>query len=249
MDHERDTERTRRDETRSRARAENASKVAPRPTRRQPQDLLQRLIESPATRARDAATGRIERNESPPVTGHANADSRIQRMESGTIQRKKGGDGAGGGVTAGDYDASATGKGRVLAWLTMKRKHIDLFGEDQYGHWWTEISAPPAGGTGASYGWWPAEPVDLKGTLTGVAGDLNGQAMFGGTPTQDPHHGDTAKDTFHPKTKTAASDADIFSRITTFVDGYSGEWRWTFGWGQNCHTFQQDLMKSAGLSK
>ena len=127
----------------------------------------------------------------------------------------------------------------------MKRKHISLKGDDKYGHWWTEL------GGGESYGWWPAEPLSTWKTLTGVNGDLNGQAMFGGTPTTDPHDGDPAEEEFHPKVSVCdkRTDDEIKDCIRGFASSYSGEWRWTFGGGQNCHTFQESLMSHCDLSE
>ena len=188
-----------------------------------------------------------------PSPGPGDSAPRIQPSTAldGTIQRKKGGDGEGGAVAAGDYDSDASGKGRVLNWITMKRKHIDLRSdEDKYGHWWTEVSHPPARSSdGTSFGWWPAEQVSVSSTLKGVNGDLNGQAMGWGTRDRDPHHGDPAEDMFHPTTKNDDDDKKIYFKILNFVNKYEGDWRWTFGWGQNCHTFQTSLMKAANLSK
>jgi hypothetical protein len=137
--------------------------------------------------------------------------------------------------------------------ITMKRKNISLTGDDKFGHWWTEL------GDDESYGWWPAEPLSEGGglpqalgrTMTGVKGDLNGQAMFGGNPTQDPHHGDPAEESFHPKVGVCdtRTDDEIKDCIRGYAKSYSGEWRWTFGFGQNCHTFQEGLMSHCGLSE
>jgi hypothetical protein len=131
---------------------------------------------------------------------------------------------------------------RTLNFITMKRKHIALKGDDKYGHWWTEIDGSE------SYGWWPKYPVSgLWETLTGVDGELNGITSFGGTATTDPHHGDSASDTFHPKLTNSKTDTQVKAEIRLFASSYSGEWRWTFGWGQNCHTFQKSLMSTVGL--
>lgn len=40
--------------------------------------------------------------------------------------------------------------------VIFKRKHIDFFGSDQFGHWWTEIDDTE------SYGWWPKNPVGYR---------------------------------------------------------------------------------------
>lgn len=130
---------------------------------------------------------------------------------------------------------------RPLPFITMKRKHIDLTGADKYGHWWTEMDGAE------SYGWWPKRPVGFKETLLGTVGELNGITSFGGSTRKDPHHGDTAEDEFKPALTNSKSDAMVRSELRAFATGYSGEWRWTFGWGQNCHTFQESLMSTIGL--
>lgn len=134
----------------------------------------------------------------------------------------------------------------------MKRKNIDKSGDDKYGHWWTEING------NESYGWWPKYPVGAGfggacNTLGGVEGELNGQTSFGGTPTRDPHHGTAADEQFNPKTDSdcdcdapCKEAADCFRK---FAQSYSGEWRWTLGWGQNCRTFQEDGMSQCHLRR
>lgn len=134
---------------------------------------------------------------------------------------------------------------RELIWIAIKRKNITLKG-DKYGHWWTEILGPD-GKPVESYGWWPKMPVDIIDTLKGVVGELNGQTSFGGSPIRDPHQGDSADEEFHPVIQDTRTDEEVLNDIRRFVNGYSGEWRWTFGWGQNCHTFQVTLMKVVGL--
>ena len=135
--------------------------------------------------------------------------------------------------------------GRILDWINIRRKNISLKGEDKYGHWWIEISEN--GHLFESYGWWPKNPPDLIDTLTGTEGELNGQTSYGGTPTTDPHHGDSADEEFHPRLIDDLTDGDVLNGIRTFAGSYSGEWRWTFGGGQNCHTFQTSLMEYVGL--
>lgn len=134
---------------------------------------------------------------------------------------------------------------REIGFMTMKRKNIHLTGEDKYGHWWTELG-------GESYGWWPKYPLGgglggLWDTLTGVEGELNGQTSFGGTPTRDPHHGDSGETEFHPRLRGTKTDAQVRDDVRAFARAYHGEWRWTLGWGQNCHTFQKALMAHVGL--
>jgi hypothetical protein len=135
------------------------------------------------------------------------------------------------------------GAARTLSFIKMKRKHIHLTGDDKYGHWWTEIDG------GESYGWWPKNRVGLIDTLFGTEGELNGQTSFGGTATRDPHHGDTAEDEFSPEIVGPKTDDEVRSEMRAFAGAYSGEWRWTFGWGQNCHTFQESMMSTVGLRK
>jgi hypothetical protein len=128
--------------------------------------------------------------------------------------------------------------------IKVARKDIDLTGDDKYGHWWTELEGTE------SYGWWPKYPVGAWGTLAGVDGELNGQTSFGGTATLDPHHHDRSAgvNLFRVKTKDPTkTDATILSEVRTFANSYSGEWRWTFGGGQNCHTFQEALLKNSNL--
>ena len=128
----------------------------------------------------------------------------------------------------------------------MKRLNIHPFGEDKYGHWWFEMDGSE------SYGWWPKKrPVGLKDTFFGTEGELNGQTSFGGSPTEDPHQGDSGDEEFHPvvSKNDGRSDDEIKACLRNFANSYSGEWRWTFGAGQNCHTFQEAAMKHCRLCK
>ena len=118
-----------------------------------------------------------------------------------------------------------------------------------YGHWWTEVGKrDPDTGVFAhdrSYGWWPTNGASPSGALLGVPGSLNGGDL------QDDHAGETGKPgltEFHPAMNldTAVETYDeIRTRVTNAIDnfarGYSGVWQWKLGWGQNCHTFQQDM--------
>jgi hypothetical protein len=113
-----------------------------------------------------------------------------------------------------------------------------------YGHWWTEIDGSE------SYGWWPDHcPVTTKETFLGTGGELNGGKGCGRTtPKQDPHHGEVPTDAdFNPVLTVPKADADVRREIHDFVGSYSGEWRWTFGFGQNCRSFQKSLMTTVGL--
>jgi Domain of unknown function (DUF4157) len=134
---------------------------------------------------------------------------------------------------------------------------VDLGGEEQsggtYGHWWTEIGElDPLTNEfdyDRSYGWWPKDGVGgVKETFGGVEGALNAGE------TQDPHAGETAPIEFHPvmEVDTAKETYDqIRDRITKQIDttatSYKGKWHWRFGWGKNCHTFQQHLKTKAGI--
>jgi hypothetical protein len=138
--------------------------------------------------------------------------------------------------------------GASVKTVLMKRKNIRLHKMD-YGHWWTEIGENRPDGNSfnstESYGWWPTEKVGLVGTFTGVPGSVNR-----GNPT-DPHHGETDADTqFYPVLTVSKSYKDIADDIRTFAASYNGKtWRWTFGGGRNCHTFQVKMMKAVGLKK
>ena len=132
--------------------------------------------------------------------------------------------------------------GKAMPSIVLKRKHIHLGQEDKYGHWWVEIDKKQ------SYGWWPKYGVGLKGTLFGTEGELNGQTSFGGTPTKDAHHGDGADEELSVEcTDPTKTEADVTKDIISFANGYSGEWRWTFGLGQNCHTFQKSMLSATSL--
>jgi len=124
----------------------------------------------------------------------------------------------------------------------IKVFRIDIDFPSEYGHWWTEI------GKNESYGWWPKFPVDKTSTLTGVDGELNGQSYFGGTPTQDPHHGDrySGVNVFNLYTKDGNDTTGIISGIRSYAKAYSGSWSWP--WGQNCHSFQNGFIERFNLT-
>ena len=85
----------------------------------------------------------------------------------------------------------------------------------------------------------------------GVAGELNGQTTFNGLPNRDPHHGDDADEVFCPwlSASDPRTDRQIAQCLRNFAVSYNGKWRWTFGSGQNCHTFQQEAMLECKLRK
>jgi hypothetical protein len=125
-----------------------------------------------------------------------------------------------------------------------------------YGHWWTEIgdlkgNYPGTWHAAESYGWWPAQGLGgLKETFGGVAGQLNQGDR------NDPHHGEdvSGSQMFHPVMELDPVSADyaatrnkVISDVRKFAKGYHGKWNWAFGWGKNCHTFQQALKTRVGL--
>ncbi|CAD5370209.1 conserved hypothetical protein [Rubrivivax sp. A210] len=146
---------------------------------------------------------------------------------------------------------------RVITTIVMKRKHVkastgalwaaarrkDPSGID-YGHWWVEID------DSESYGWWPASPVGLEGTLGGVQGVVNMMEGAGGTSTRDPHHGDPGDEEFSPRVKNGKSAAFIKQSMRDFVAGfetnYGSVWRWPMKY--NCHSFQEQMMSDTNLS-
>ena len=157
--------------------------------------------------------------------------------------------------------SSITVKRKNVNWLAILRQHLGkkTTNEDTYGHWWLEFD-------GESYGWWPKDGVGLSETLSGTPGELNGQSSFGGTATRDPHHGDSADETFHPKRRSGflslaklefgsgkgkdcgcVTEAEIKDSLRAFAKQYSGNW--SYPWGQNCHSFQKAALKSSCLKK
>jgi hypothetical protein len=89
----------------------------------------------------------------------------------------------------------------------------------------------------------------LGQTLRGVEGELNGQTSFGGTPTQDPHHGTGSQEDYQPVVNDCTPDQAGKDKIAAFAAGYSGGWSWRFEFGNHCHTFQKALMDECGYDK
>ena len=139
---------------------------------------------------------------------------------------------------------------RLVQSITMKRRHVDLTSDDKYGHWWFVIG-DPLDADSESYGWWPEYPVKWVGTITGIRGDSNGQTRFRGEPTRDPHHYDNGDEEFHPFVAASdpRTDDQIADCLRAFARSCVGAWRWTFGSGLNCHSFQEDAMKHCLLYK
>jgi hypothetical protein len=123
----------------------------------------------------------------------------------------------------------------------MKRITMMLHGSDKYGHWWTEIHGKK------SYGWWPKKAVTKQSTVEGVEGELNGVTNFGGKVSKDPHHGDTSDIEFNPVLTEDMTASELELKIDNFAKTYNGSWGWFFGYGQNCHSFQVEMMKQAKL--
>jgi RHS repeat-associated protein len=157
-----------------------------------------------------------------------------------------GGDGARAAIAAAsvhlyNYEgAQKDAKPSLVKGVKVYRKDIDIGGEDKYGHWWIEIDGKE------SYGWWPKEPVDLKGTLLGVDGELNGQTNFGGTATLDPHHGDRSSGVNVFDVYSTQPRDTVIQSIRSFSNSYSGSWSWPIG--QNCHSFQDALLDNHGMT-
>jgi hypothetical protein len=143
---------------------------------------------------------------------------------------------------------------RVIGSIVMKRKRIRLTRPDPYGHWWFEIGNP-IDATSESYGWWPATPladgwlVCISKTFWGVPGRLNAGA--GGTPLRDPHHGDSADVMFRVAVdlNDPRPDAAIENCLRAFAMACAGTWRWFFGLGQNCHSFQRAALRHCRLKR
>jgi hypothetical protein len=183
----------------------------------------------------------------------------------GLIQRDNGDDDGGspdGGVDqtdAGAGDASLPGgvetppppdgetpmpPRRTIDSVTMKRDNVHV-SAGAWGHWWTEIDGTE------SYGWWPKPKTckDSAGSLwdwlVGTPGELNVKSCpnLGGSATRDPHHGETAEESFHPVNWNGMSDDQIKNQIRSFAAGYTGDWSSS----RDCHDFQNELMQNSQL--
>jgi hypothetical protein len=128
------------------------------------------------------------------------------------------------------------------------------------GHFWVKLDSE-------SFGWWPKYRVSGEGILSnsinavlGVEGELNGQTTFGGTETTDPHHNDTGKEVYQPNKRhigrlkfgarkeqscRCVSDDDIKECIRKFAKDFSiKNDRWSYPFGNNCHSFQRRMMNA-----
>lgn len=141
----------------------------------------------------------------------------------------------------------------LVWWLKPWEWPLHRRRETTWGHWWFEIGDP--GPSGESYGWWPAVDVGptlggLFRTFFGVEGELNAHVKYGtANANQDFYHGVTADvdEVFYPLAPDHMTDAQIHDCLRKFARGYRNKWRWFFGLGPNCHTFQTDAMKQCGL--
>jgi hypothetical protein len=186
----------------------------------------------------------------------------IQQTGSARLRRRS--DGIGVSVKSAVPSGTLNRKLKYLDFVVMKRKETHIAKmllhklklakepDDAYGHWWTEIGDLIGANwvPTESYGWWPAVGVNIWSTLKGVLGSLNR-----GGGNQDPHHGDADAASFHPVMDVPVGDTyqDVRNRVTAairnFATGFKGKWKWRLGWGKNCHTFQERLMKAVGLKK
>ena len=149
-------------------------------------------------------------------------------------------------------------KYRQVRYLTVKRMNLRVLNpgnQDKYGHWWIEFG-DPYDPTSESYGWWPKQRVGVGETLTGVEGELNATSRMdscfideSGLAFRDPHHGDPADTHFHPLVpiNDTRSDSEIADCIRQRARKFTGTWQWVFEAGQNCHTFQLELLRRCGL--
>ena len=128
---------------------------------------------------------------------------------------------------------------REIRCICFKRLHLAMSRDDKAGHWWFEIGEPD-NPSAESFGWWPKFRVSLAEVFTGVAGELN-DGLSGQLPARDPHHGESSHESFHPLAREGdhRTDAEIAACLRAFALDYNGEWKWFFGWGQNCHTLQR----------
>jgi hypothetical protein len=144
-------------------------------------------------------------------------------------------------ITNGSQFSSGRNQRKELPEVTVYMKDIVLGAQDKYGHWWTKFTPDE------SYGWWPKYPVGIKETLLGTEGEINGITSFGGSSAKEAHHGDTSGDKHKVYSEKSDSQPKVQDEMRKFAHAYSGEWRWTFGFGQNCHTFQKDMLKQSNL--
>jgi hypothetical protein len=187
-------------------------------------------------------------------------------QQTGGLQRKAGS--ISGGMAAGRISRKKSL--RRLDFIKMKRHETHIVKmllakiklakkpDDAYGHWWTELGAYSREGEWhpqESYGWWPSQGVGIKETFKGVVGKLNGVGYFGGgSSTKDPHHGEAAAE-FNPAMEVDDSvDSkklrdETIGKVRSFAKGFKGSWNWRLGWGKNCHTFQERMMKALSLKK
>ena len=134
-------------------------------------------------------------------------------------------------------------------WVTKQDDKADV------GHWWVELGSLAEAGQWTpheSYGWYPKEKPTAIGQMTGIGSKPVEGELNAGEAT-DHHQGDAADVEFHPVLEVddnAAYEAvrdDIAGKVRAFAKGYKGSWYWRFGWGKNCHKFQEDMKKHLGV--
>lgn len=129
---------------------------------------------------------------------------------------------------------------RLLTFVMVKR-NWPLLGRS-YGHWWIELDGVE------SYGWWPAEPVGLRGLFSGTSGVLNDHDRSGGpSRLRDPHHGLPGDFEFHPVLITSKTDDQVRTEIRRFAQSFFGTWRWSVHPTMNCRLFQLALFDAVGI--
>lgn len=160
----------------------------------------------------------------------------------GTASELGGGKFANGAVTGGFVrlfaDELYRREGRIVPGVKLLRKDISLEkGDKAYGHWWIELVPEDD-----SYAWWPGDQVDIKETLFGTEGSLNKGFA------DDPYHGKRGADIKEYNviyTNSMQTRAEIIAGIRNFSLSYKGNWSWPIG--QNCHSFQNQLLQHVGL--
>ena len=122
-----------------------------------------------------------------------------------------------------------------------------VFSEREYGHWWIEV------GQDESYGFWPEKPVGgLLDMLLGVPGAVN-PPDFSPSPRRDLHHGEQSSDgqlaEFDVWVPMSTDLTTLLPKVRDFAKQFVAKWAWpaTRWTGENCHTFQEKLLKRFNL--
>ena len=85
-------------------------------------------------------------------------------------------------------------------------------------------------------------------TFAGVPGILNGDEAHKNAK-RDPHHGDACEEEYSPVFNDCTIEDELWDKMSTFANGYSGEWSWRFEFGKNCHSFQIAMIKAIPIEK